>query len=312
MNTILLKDRFKNKESGLLFYGLTPPKQNNDDEKIRDIANKQIERLKGLELDGLILYDIQDESSRTDLTRPFPFLATLSPDDYSDNYLTQLELPRIIYKSVGKYSLNEFKNWITEKSIKNDCVVLVGAPSTHHAATLSLADAYKIAHPAIHTVALGGVTIPERHDKKGDEHIRIFNKIDSGCSFFISQCVYSANHTKNFLSDYYYSSLEQNRELQPIIFTLTPCGSIKTLQFMEWLGIDIPKWLNNDLKHSTDILGKSIEICKTIAVELLEFCNEKKIPIGFNIESVAIRKEEIEASIQLVRDVRGLMEKCLI
>ena len=309
MNNILLKDRFKKKESGLLFYGLTPPKHNSDEDKIRDIANKQIERLKGLELDGLILYDIQDESSRTDLTRPFPFLATLSPDDYSANYLTQLEIPRIIYKSVGKYSSNEFENWITDKSKNNECVVLVGAPSTHHEAMLSLADAYKISKPAQQAIALGGVTIPERHNKKGDEHIRIFNKIDSGCSFFISQCVYSANHTKNFLSDYYYASLEQNRELQPMIFTLTPCGSLKTLEFMGWLGIDIPKWLNNDLKHSNDILGKSIEICKTIAVELLEYCNEKKIPIGFNIESVAIRKEEIEASIQLVRDVRGLMNK---
>ena len=33
-----------------------------------------------------------------------------------------------------------------------------------------------------------------------------------------------------------------------------------------------------------------------------------KLPLGCNVESVAIRREEIEASLQLVRDVRALFE----
>jgi hypothetical protein len=78
---------------------------------------------------------------------------------------------------------------------------------------------------------------------------------------------------------------------------------------MEWLGIDIPKWLNNDLKHSNNILSKSIDICKTIAKELIDYSASKNIPIGFNIESVAIRKEEIEASIELVKEIKGLLNK---
>jgi hypothetical protein len=78
---------------------------------------------------------------------------------------------------------------------------------------------------------------------------------------------------------------------------------------MEWLGIDIPKWLNNDLKHSNNILSKSINICKTIAMELIDYSASKNIPIGFNVESVAIRKEEIEASIELLKDIKGLMKK---
>ena len=40
----------------------------------------------------------------------------------------------------------------------------------------------------------------------------------------------------------------------------------------------------------------------------MPFCTEKHIPIGFNIESVAIRKEEIEASVELVGSVRALMK----
>jgi hypothetical protein len=305
----MLKDRIVNKESGFLLYGLTPPKINTEEDKIRIIADKQVERLKGLEIDGLVLYDIQDESSRTGSPRPFPFMPTLVPDLYSDKYLNDLKIPKIIYKSVGKYTTDDFKSWIKQNSDNIDCSVFVGSPSKKQVSCLSLNDAYKINQDSNSSIILGGVAIPERHNKKGDEHIRLFDKVDKGCSFFISQCVYSVNNTKDFLSDYYYTSIETNRDLVPIIFTLTPCGSIKTLQFMEWLGIDIPKWLNNDLKHSNNILSKSIDICKTIAIELIDYSASKNIPIGFNVESVAIRKEEIEASIELLKDIKGLMKK---
>ena len=76
----MLKDRIINKESGFLFYGLTPPKINTEEDKVGIIADKQVKRLRGLEIDGLVLYDIQDESSRTDSPRPFvafPFLGHL-------------------------------------------------------------------------------------------------------------------------------------------------------------------------------------------------------------------------------------------
>jgi hypothetical protein len=300
-----VKDRILKKESGLLFYGLTPPKIITSEEKIKIIAEKQIERLKGLNIDALVLYDIQDESSRTDFPRPFPFMPTLSPDYYSETYLDQLNIPKIIYKSVGKFTSDEFRCWVNQKQDLIECSVFVGNPSKQQASRLSLSEAYNITQESNSSILVGGVTIPERHLKKGDEHLRLFDKIDKGCSFFISQCVYSINNTKNFLSDYYYASLAENREMVPIIFTLTPCGSLKTLHFMEWLGIDIPQWLQNELKHSNDILSNSIAICKSIAVELLDYSKSKNIPIGFNIESVAIRIDEIEASIELVKDIKS-------
>jgi hypothetical protein len=303
----MLNDRILNKETGYIFYGLTPPKRKTEEARFKIIADKQVARLKNLNLDGLILYDIQDESSRTNEPRPFPFMETLAPDFYSNKYLSELNTPKIIYNSVGKYNRQSFKDWTLNPAYKVDYSVFVGSPSQKQQTSLSLSDAYKIKKELKSDILLGGVTIPERHFVKGDEHIRVFNKMDQGCSFFISQCVYKIENSKNFLSDYYYGSLEQNRALAPIIFTLTPCGSLKTLEFMNWLGIDIPVWLKNDLKHSKNILAKSVEFCELIAAELIDFCSGKNIPIGFNIESVAIRKEEIDASIELLKSVKKLM-----
>ncbi|MCB9426049.1 MAG: methylenetetrahydrofolate reductase [Flavobacteriales bacterium] len=304
----MLKDKILNKESGLIFYGLTPPKTNTEPDKIQAIANKQMERLHGIDIDALILYDIQDESARTDVPRPFPFMSTLAPDVYEASYLQDLKVPKITYKSVGKYPEEEFRNWTTNLSPSVGANVFVGVPTPDHKPTLTLADAYRIKKEINPELPLGAVTIPERHVVLKDEPQRMFFKIDNGVSFFVSQCVYSVNNTKDLLSDYYYASKEANRELVPIILTLTPCGSIKTLEFMEWLGVHVPPWLKNELKHSEDILSKSIDICKRIASEIIEFAAAKNIPIGFNIESVSIRKEEIEASIELLKDIKAMMQ----
>ena len=72
---------------------------------------------------------------------------------------------------------------------------------------------------------------------------------------------------------------------------------------MKWLGISVPKWLENDLVHSRDILQKSVDFCEQSWLELKRFADEKGIPVGCNIESVAIRKVEVDASIELLRRI---------
>ncbi|WP_336518227.1 5,10-methylenetetrahydrofolate reductase [Pollutibacter soli] len=307
---LTLREKIENKQSGLVFYSLTPPKHNNTQERINEIALKQMDRLKGADIDGLILYDIQDEQERTDMERSFQFVPTLTPEFYCDNYLCKMAVPKIIYKSIANQNDQSFIDWINStESI--EYAVFVGASSQKQieASGFSLSNAYDIRSRYRSSLTLGGVTIPERHAKKGDEHLRLRSKIEKGCSFFVSQCVYSPGNTKDLLSDYYYSVVDNNREFSPIIFTLAPCGSLKTLEFMEWLGIDVPKWLHNDLRHSRDILSNSVATCKNIASEIMEYAAVKGIPIGFNIESISIKKEEIEASNQLLRDIITLVGK---
>ncbi|NJB82162.1 methylenetetrahydrofolate reductase [Wenyingzhuangia aestuarii] len=303
-----LKNRIENREGGYLFYGLTPPKKSTDTEKIAGIAQRQKDRLQGLDIDGLILYDIQDETSRNNNPRPFPFMSTWAPDDYANTHLTDLEIPKIIYKSVGKLTKESLKTWLKENENSIDLTVFVGAPSKDQHVNLSLQDAYRIKKESDSTIKMGGVTIPERHFVKGDEHIRLTNKIANGCTFFISQCVYNLDNAKDMLSDYYFYTQEKGIKPMPVIFTLTPIGSLKTLEFTKWLGIDIQRWLENELKVSPDILNASIGICKYIANDLIGFAKEKNMPIGFNIESVAIRKAEIDASIELVKSIKEMMK----
>lgn len=306
----MLTDKIKNRESGIVVYGITPPKTGHDDEKVRDIAAKQIERLQNQNIDGLILYDIQDEAERTAQQRPFPFIETLNGFDYSEQYLSELNIPKIVYRASGKYTASELESFLTQPSAEDYLTVFVGAASSSaDAGHLSLKQAYELKAASASTMLLGGVTIPERHQAKGDEQKRVFQKMAQGCSFFVSQGVYDVNASKNFLSDYYYYGQENNIPLVPVLLTLTPCGSAKTLDFMKWLGISIPRWLENELVHSQDILQKSIDYSEQSWLELKDFADEKGIPIGCNIESVAIRKVEVDASIELLNRIQRSLNR---
>mgnify|MGYP000989510848 FL=1 len=77
---------------------------------------------------------------------------------------------------------------------------------------------------------------------------------------------------------------------------------------MEWLGIHIPDSVKENLLASENILETSVDLCLQIAEELTNFCTAKRIPFGFNIESVAIRKDEIEASIRMVNQISEMLK----
>ncbi|GAB1260193.1 hypothetical protein [Aurantivibrio plasticivorans] len=299
----MLVEKINSRADGIVLYGLVPPKQGTEAALVKEIADRQVARLKDLNIDGLVLYDIQDEASRTSEERPFPFMETIDSFEYSRRYMGNLSVPKIVYRAVGRYSQPELSEFLGQLDPSRDLTVFVGAASSGQQVSMSVSDAYSLKNSESPDTLLGGVVIPERHKVKGDEHLRVFNKIDKGCRFFLSQGVYDVNASKDFLSDYYYYAKEHNKPLVPIIFTFTPCGSTKTLQFMEWLGIAIPRWLKNDLLHSDDILQKSVDSCEHNWRELKDFAQAKGIPIGCNIESVAVRKVEVEASIELLRRV---------
>jgi len=304
----MLTDKIRSKQSGILFYGLTPPKAKHTKEELEIIAAKHIKRLSDLDIDGLILYDIQDESDRTDIERPFPFIETLDPCEYAKNYLdAPLHVPVVIYKAVGKYNKQEFSLWLENRKNKKFHTVFVGAASKETKVTIGIKEAYELKKSVSPDITLGGIMIPERHTIKKDEHLRVFSKIEDGCEFFVSQCVYDLMGAKRFLDDYLDYAKKNNKPLVPIIFTITPCGSSKTLDFMKWLGINIPMHLEKRLKNSENILEDSVKLSKDIFEILYFYAKGKGIPVGCNVESVAIRKEEIDASIKLLEDIQKIM-----
>jgi len=289
--------------AGIRLYGIAPPKLASGPERLREIAAEQAARLRMLAPDGLVVYDIQDEPGQGGQARPFPFLPTVDPEVYAHDALAGLAIPKIVYRCVGAHPREDFSSWIdrVRSAAVPQLSVFVGAPRGRpRSAGLPLTEAYALARAAPNLV-LGGIAIAERHVAKEDEHERMLAKQHHGCRFFITQSVYDAAPTKSLLSDYALSLQASGRPPVPIVLTFSPCGSVRTLEFMKWLGISFPRWLENELRHSTDTLERSVDLCESVFSDVQDYAREKRLPIGINVESVSIRKTEIEASVELYR-----------
>ena len=292
---------------GIHLYGIAPPKLSTDPERLREIAAQQVARIRLLAPDGLVVYDIQDEPGRGGEARPFPFLPTVDPEAYAYGALAELALPKIVYRCVGAEPREAFSTWLDSVRAAGDrrLGVLVGAPrGGAQTPALTLAEAYALARD-VPNLMLGGIAIAERHLVKEDEHQRMLAKLDRGCRFFITQSVYDAASTKSLLSDYALALQAIGRSPAPVVLTFSPCGSVRTLEFMKWLGISFPRWLENELRHSADTLERSVDLCQDVFEDVQEYAREKGLPIGINVESVSIRKAEIDASVELYRRLSG-------
>ena len=304
-----LAEKLASRSAGICLYGFAPPKQATPSERLEAIVAQQLVRLGSLPVDGLIVYDIQDEAERVSVPRPFPFLPTLPPEVYAHDHLGSLAVPKIVYRCVNRDTRDGFVRWLESENARPRISVLVGAPSRHSQVGLRLTDAYALARQHSSNLLLGGIAIAERHARTLDEHNRILTKTEKGCRFFVTQAVYDVTSTKSLLSDYALAVDKTGGMPLPIILTFSPCGSEKTLSFMKWLGIAFPRWLENDLQSARDPLRKSLELCEQIFVEVLDYAEDKGIPLGVNVESVSIRKEEIEASVELLQLLRRRIER---
>ncbi|OIQ43920.1 MAG: hypothetical protein BM565_14590 [Gammaproteobacteria bacterium MedPE] len=309
----VLRAKSEDAKFGVYFIGTTPPRDGVPLEKVEEVANKLVARLDKIDFDGLIVYDIQDESSRTDVTRPFPFNKTFEPCHYSQMLGHKTKKPVITYKSVASRDESEFNQWLDNSwqlyGVRD--IVLVGSPSSKGQQKLPLSAAYQAQLNHRHNYYVGGVTIAERHAKKGDEHLRLIEKDKQGCEYFISQAVYDAPATIDMLSSYARECRAQNIRPKRMVLTFTPCGSEKTMDFMNWLGISIPESTRWRILESSNPLAESIKVCRNNLNQIIEAVMPLNIPLGLNIESLTNRKEEIDASIRLYKLLKATLDMAL-
>jgi hypothetical protein len=306
-----LLDQIVQRQPGLCLYGFAPPKRNSSKDQLASIAAQQVERLNALDIDGVIIYDIRDEADRTPEPRPFPFLPTVAPEEYVHSHLTALEKPTVVYRCVATDTRESFIDWLRVANREKSAHVLVGAPSRNANVGLGLREAYGLVRAHAPELLLGGIAIAERHDRGLDEHERMLGKVAAGCRFFVTQAVYDVTSTLSLLSDYSLALGTRGEPPQPVVLTFSPCGSLKTLAFMKWLGIRFPRWLENELRLAADPLEMSLALCERIFLEVWDYAREKGIPLGINVESVSIRKAEIDASVRLIQTLRGHMRHAL-
>ncbi len=300
-----LRARLLDAGQPVFLYGTTPPRAGLPPEQVFNAAQKLGERLRRAPVDGVVVYDIQDESGRSTQPRPFPFVGTVDPRTYSSLLIERTGLPAITYKALGTLDERGWQAWLVESAQANlRLVSVVGRPTSGVRYALSLSRAVRLAadHPARFTV--GGVAIAERHTDVRSESARLLAKGVEGCSFFISQAVYHAPPTQRLLADYLRDCRGAGVEPRRIVLTFAPCGREKTLAFLRWLGVNVAPETAQSILGAARPLERSIEICRDNLRRILDGPYAAAIPLGVNVESVSINREEIDATVELIGVLR--------
>ena len=173
-----LKSKLLDPSQAVLLYGTTPPRAGTPAQLVEAAAGKLAARLAGLPLDGVVVYDIQDETGRTQLARPFPFAGTIDPRVYSRLLAGRTGHAVITYKSLGTLTEPDWRAWMAEArdDFRIDFLSVVGRPTSGIRHVLPLSRAIRIASGPETGFTVGGVVIAERHTEERSESARLLAK----------------------------------------------------------------------------------------------------------------------------------------
>jgi hypothetical protein len=139
-----LHQRIADRTGEFLIFAVTPPRVTTGREEARQIAEITLARLRPVGIDGLVLYDIDDESDRNPNERPFPFLPTMDPAQYLARDLVSLDVPAIVYRAVSKHAEDGLRLWLRAQDPARALSVFVGASSRETTVVTSLSRAYEL------------------------------------------------------------------------------------------------------------------------------------------------------------------------
>ena len=183
-----LRSKLLDASQRVLLYGTTPPRAGTPPEQIDAAADKLAARLAGLPLDGVVVYDIQDETGRTSRRARF---RSSAPS-------IRATTPRA--SACPRSSTRRWARW-TRRNGAPGCETRgseVAVPFDRRAPGLGGAlpaaavarDPHRLRD--VDGFIVGGVVIAERHDEQRSEAARLLAKGIEGCGYFISQAVYHA------------------------------------------------------------------------------------------------------------------------
>ncbi len=304
-----LQKKIGDPQQSVTLYGSTPPRAGASAEVCSRAAARLAEHVRDCGLDGLVVYDVQDEQERTSEPRPFPYQPTIEPRIYAHLLQEHTGLATITYKSVGTLSEPAWLDWLKQahQSYGLGMLTLVGSATPNPPPDALSADrAMQLARTHAPHVMLGGVMIAERHTPAYRESQRLIAKATQGSRFFVSQVVYDSEPTARLLTDYAQDCRQHGVTPQRIILTFSPCGRPATMTFLKWLGVAMPPATEQAILGDSAPFTKSIQICCANLAILTEVAAAERIPLGINIESVSIHKDELAASIELVQALRAV------
>jgi 5,10-methylenetetrahydrofolate reductase len=305
------RDKVRKPKRPVVAYEILPPREK--DGTLNSYAEKISSLLSQTHIDAINIPEVHDENVRG--TRPVKNLERAEAREFGRLLQDNVGIEAIVNRVTVHNDLDYQKNWIKETFYDYDIenLILVGGetsdidylgPSVNESAEYITRDL----NTGRFDIFCGGITIPSRQI----ESKRLLQKGSNGIEFFTSQVLYDGVKVKKMLE--YYDELCKENHVLPrrILLSFAPVSSKKNIDFLKWLGVEIPQETEDRLIKNNVMSDQSLEIASEILKDILNN-NEKlriTVPIGLNVEH--IMSYNFQSSINMLQELSKIYREFCI
>lgn len=289
-----------------LLFELIPPTTDADSSFHREREEHLTNLSNTLDIGALNLPEVQEESKKDEKgERKSDFKERVPPRQYARQLREQFpSLDFAINRVIVQETKDKQKQWLRETfhdfGIEN--IVVVGGESSEiDYPGPSVTEGNRMIKQELNNngndgysptdFRVGNICISTRRKDDFDEPDRMMKKIRSGADFFTTQIVAERESPLSLMEDFS-RALEQESMEPPFIFwSFSPIAQQKDVDFLRWLGVNIPDGVESNILDSDSPVEASIAHARDIWEELNEL-NESlpvTIPMGINVSFMGDR-----------------------
>jgi 5,10-methylenetetrahydrofolate reductase len=288
-----LKTKIRSPQIPVSFFEMVPPVAGKPESL--NSAMAEVAKIRGL-ADAINLPEIHDENRGGD--RTFKFVERIEPRILGQKIRKEFDLDVVVNRCVV-YEADQAR-WLRETqdqfAISN--FVLVGGESNEiQYPGPSVLETAREARTAGLNVALGGISIPSRTQ----EADRIRRKAAEGICFFTTQVLFDSN-------DIVWLVQRLNGLEARIFLSFAPVTHHRDIEFLRWLGVDVPADLDRFLiarpegettsHHAEEAYERCLDLAQRILMDVFDNLPPDPPPLGINIEH--INRRNLKFAVQML------------
>lgn len=274
-----LKEKLLDPAAPVVFFEIVPPAMGKPEAE--DSTLKEVEKVRHL-VDAINIPEIHDEARGSERTAQF--VARLEPRLLGARLQRELAT-EVVINRVTVHDADP-RPWFEEtcEAFGIQHIVLVGGESAEiRYPGPGPLQAAEVVRSARLPLTLGGITIPSRPN----EADRIRSKHAAGMSFFTSQILFDPN-------DIVWLVQRLNGLEARVFLSFAPVSHPRDLEFLRWLGADIPQDLDRFLlgaepgsaRGKETCFERSLNLAQRILMEVFDNLPPDPPLLGLNIEHI--------------------------
>jgi len=306
------RDKVRKAKRPVVVYEILPPREK--DGTLDSYAEKISSLLSQTHIDAINIPEVHDENERGE--RPIQNLERAEAREFGRLLQDSVGIEAIVNRVTVHDDFESQKNWIKETFYDYDIenLILVGGESSkiqYDGLSVNSASEYitRDLNSGRFDFFCGGISIPSRKV----ESEKLLKKGSNGIEFFTTQVLYDSKKIKKMLK--HYNDLCKKNQVLPrrILLSFAPVSSKKNIDFLKWLGVEIPLQTEKRLiSEDSNMTNESLKIATEILEDILESNEKNKInvPVGLNVEH--IMSYNFQHSINMLQELSKIYRKFCI